>query len=84
MTPAPIILPKIGFRAHEAAAFIGVSASKFRALVDAGQMPEPRRIDGCVIWRGDELLAAFNVLTNTAPPDEEDPWGDVLDGNNAA
>jgi hypothetical protein len=47
-TPAPMpYLPVVfGLGAVEAAAAIGVSASKFRALVDEGRMPLPRCIDG--------------------------------------
>jgi predicted DNA-binding transcriptional regulator AlpA len=86
MDQPPVILTKLGYRDHEAAALIGVSVSKFRDLVKSGRMPESRRIDGCAIWRGDELLAAFNDLTNTASPSDEDDgegWDDVL-GDSAA
>jgi predicted DNA-binding transcriptional regulator AlpA len=41
---------------------IGISASKFRALVEDGRMPSPRRIDGRSIWDVDELRAAFKAL----------------------
>lgn len=65
MTTAPVILnmTKLGYRRAEAAAFVGVSASKFDELVKDGRMPAGHRIDGVVIWRGDELLSAFNRLT---------------------
>ena len=82
MDQPPIILTKLGYRDHEAAALIGVSVSKFRDLIKSGRMPESRRIDGCAVWRGDELLAAFNDLTNTASPSDPDnePDGDDGDG----
>jgi predicted DNA-binding transcriptional regulator AlpA len=75
MTSAPVILnmTKLGFRRTEAAAFIGVSASKFDQMVKAGDMPEPHRIGGVVIWRGDDLLAAFNRLTGRGDDGEVSP-----------
>ena len=44
------ILPRLpvvfGLPEPEAAASVGLSASKFRELVADGRMPQPRRIDG--------------------------------------
>lgn len=80
---APIILTKLGYRIDDAAALIGVSQSKFLELVKQQRMPQPRWIDRCKIWRGDELLDAFNRLTDDAAPSEDDEWGDVL-GDDAA
>jgi predicted DNA-binding transcriptional regulator AlpA len=37
-------------RAPDAAAYIGVSQSKFRELVKDGRMPPPFYIDGCAVW----------------------------------
>jgi predicted DNA-binding transcriptional regulator AlpA len=37
-------------RASDAAAYIGVSQSKFRELVKDGRMPQPFYIDCCVVW----------------------------------
>ena len=76
MTSAPVILnmTKLGFRRTEAAAFIGVSASKFDQMVKAGDMPEPHRIGGVVIWRGDELKLHFDRLTGrSGPVDDPEP-----------
>ena len=56
-------MTKLGFRRTEAAAFIGVSPTKFDQMVKAGDMPEPHRMGGVVIWRGDELKARFDRLT---------------------
>lgn len=88
MSQAPIILTKLGFRAREAADLIGVSESKFRAMVKDGEMPAHRMIGGCAVWRGDELLEAFNTLTQYTPPDEQpedegEGWDDIL-GDSAA
>ena len=36
-----------GLRRDDAAAYVGVGATKFDELVAAGRMPKPFRIDGC-------------------------------------
>lgn len=78
MSAAPIIIaPKLGYRRTEAAAFIGISPSKFDYMVKDGRLPEPHRIDGMVIWRADELIAAFDRLTGRDTGGlhvEEDTW----------
>ena len=88
MNRPPIILPKLGYRASEAAELIGVSVSKFRSMVKDGEMPGHRMVGGCAIWRADELLEAFNRLTQYVPPDEQpedegEGWDDIL-GDDAA
>ena len=45
-------------------------------------------VGGCAIWRADELLEAFNRLTQYVPPDEQpedegEGWDDIL-GDDAA
>jgi hypothetical protein len=79
-TPAPMpYLPLVfGLGAVEAAAAIGVSASKFRALVDEGRMPRPRRIDGRTIWDVDELRAAFKALPHDGENEKVNSWADVV------
>ena len=62
----------------EAAAAIGVSASKFRTLVKDGRMPSPRRIDGRNIWDVDELRAAFKTLPHDGESEKADSWADVV------
>lgn len=61
----PVLIPitKLGYRRPEAAAFVGVSPTTFDAWVKGGRMPAPRKIGGVVLWRGDELIEAFNRLT---------------------
>ncbi|MDH2402411.1 XRE family transcriptional regulator [Bradyrhizobium sp. SSUT18] len=49
-------------RRADAAAYIGVGVSKFDQLVADGRMPQPKRVDNCVIWDRDELDAAFDDL----------------------
>ena len=80
---APVLLPitKLGYRRPEAAAFVGVSPTTFDRWVEAGDMPQPRRIGGIVLWRGDELIEAFNKLTGAETGKLEakpNSWDDVL------
>ena len=79
-TPVPMPYPPVvfGLGAVEAAAAIGVSASKFRALVDEGRMPRPRRIDGRTIWDVDELRAAFKALPHDGENEKVNSWADVV------
>lgn len=78
--PGPMLhLPVIfGLGAVGAAAAIGVSASKFRALVDEGRMPLPRRIDGRTIWDVDELRAAFKALPHDGEDEKVNSWADLV------
>jgi predicted DNA-binding transcriptional regulator AlpA len=57
--------PRRGLRRTEAAAFIGVSPTKFDEWVGKGIMPKPKRQDGIVVWDMMALDAAFDAL-----PDE--------------
>jgi len=71
------LLPVIfGLGEQGAAAAIGISASKFRLLVNERRMPSPRRLDGRKIWDVDELRAAFKALLHE-DDEEADSWGDL-------
>jgi predicted DNA-binding transcriptional regulator AlpA len=67
-----------GLGETEAAAAIGVSASKFRALVKDKRMPSPRRLDGRNIWDVDELRAAFKALPHEGEREMSNSWADVV------
>jgi hypothetical protein len=67
-----------GLAEVEAATAIGVSASKFRALVKDKRMPSPRRLDGRNIWDVDELRAAFKALPHEGETETADSWADVV------
>jgi predicted DNA-binding transcriptional regulator AlpA len=54
--------PSRGFRADRAAAYLGMSKSKFLELVDQNRLPQPVRIDGITIWDRLELDAALENL----------------------
>lgn len=68
--------PRRGLRRTEAAAYVGMSESKFDQLVDDGRMPKPIRIDGCVIWDMRRLDDAFDALSDQSRPaaPEPNPW----------
>lgn len=70
--PTNKILPftPLGLSRTEAAAFIGVSASKFDELVNTGLMPEPKRIGTRKVWDREALTLHFRCLG-----DEEDCEG---------
>lgn len=52
--------PRRGLRREEAALYIGVSPSKFDSMVEAGEMPKPKRFGGCVVWDVRKLDLAFD------------------------
>jgi hypothetical protein len=74
----PYLPVVFGLGEVEAAAAIGISPSKFRALVGAGRMPRPRRLDGRVIWDVDELRAAFKALPHEGDDEKSDTWADMV------
>jgi len=59
--------PRRGLRREEAAAFIGISPTKFDQMVADGRMPKPKKIDGAAVWDLAQLDIAFDAL-----PDEAD------------
>lgn len=58
-------LPRRGLRREEAAAYVGVSPTKFDDWVERRLMPKPKRIDGIVVWDRFQLDIYFDAL-----PDE--------------
>lgn len=71
----PLSLAPRGLSRVEAAAYIGVSASLFDALVTDGRMPRPKRINSRTIWDRKKLDQAFELIPdgNTS---EQNPWDD--------
>jgi hypothetical protein len=74
----PLLPVVFGLGEIEAAAAIGVSASKFRMPVKEARMPRPRRIDSRAVWDVDELLAAFKALPHEGESEGSDTWADVV------
>jgi excisionase family DNA binding protein len=58
----PPSLPPRGLSREEAAAYIGVSPSKFDELVKDKRMPAPKRIDRRTVWDRRRLDVAFEAL----------------------
>ena len=55
-------LPPLGLSRETAAAFIGVSPSKFDELVKDGRMPKPKPNDARRVWHRLEIERAFGAL----------------------
>jgi hypothetical protein len=51
-----------GLRRVLAASYIGVSLSVFDGMVEAGEMPKPKRFHGRTIWDKLAIDAAFDLL----------------------
>lgn len=86
----PQSLPPLGLSRVESAAYIGVSASLFDAMVMDGRMPLPKRINARTVWDRSALAAAFGALPDEnsgacgprdgGPRDggpRDDGWGDL-------
>ena len=61
----PLSLPPRGLSREIAAAYIGVSPSKFDELVRDGRMPKPKSVDARRIWDRHKVDAAFSALPDT-------------------
>jgi predicted DNA-binding transcriptional regulator AlpA len=68
-----VFTPRRGLRREAAAAYVGISASKFAQWVSDGRMPRPKRIDGCVLWDVRALDLAFDALMDQ--DDGATGWG---------
>jgi hypothetical protein len=73
---APRLQIRRGLGEAEAALYVGLGASKFRELVQAGRMPRPRILDTRRLWDVDDLDAAFKSLPVDGAT-EKDSWSDV-------
>lgn len=68
------VVPRRGLRREDAARYVGVSTAKFDACVKDGRMPQPFRIDACVIWDLRCLDAAFDALSEANEADSFADW----------
>jgi predicted DNA-binding transcriptional regulator AlpA len=65
-------------RREAASDWIGVSVGKFDEMVRDGRMPQPKRIDGCVIWDRYRIDEAFDAIgDNRAHSSERNPAYDT-------
>ena len=78
----PRVYPSRGCSREQAAAHIGVGVTKFDEMVADGRMPQPRVIDGRVVWCVYELDDYFDRLprrgdqTQTSP--ETKSWAERI------
>ena len=63
----PTLAPR-GLQREAAAGYVGVSSTKFDAMVHDGRMPKPTLIDRRKVWDRNALDRAFEAL----PDDETD------------
>jgi predicted DNA-binding transcriptional regulator AlpA len=62
LSPRDVSLPRFAVRREEAAASVGVSATRFDEWVKDGRMPPGRKIDGVVLWDVGEIREAWERL----------------------
>jgi hypothetical protein len=77
IAPSSRPVPFLGMNRTEAAAYIGVSPSKFDAMVIDGRMPPPKRIDSRCVWDSRQLSSAFDKLPGGAD-DDRNEWDEAL------
>ncbi len=74
----PPSLPPRGLSREEAAAYIGIGATKFDEMVADGRMPGAKRIDSRKVWDRHRLDSAFAALpTDGGDDSSEDIWSRV-------
>lgn len=77
--PPPAVSPR-GLSRADAAAYVGISATLFGQLVEAGVFPAPKRLAGRCVWDRLSLDRAFDDLPEVLKPGQDgatDPWKDV-------
>lgn len=76
--PAEVLPPSLaprGLSRVQAAAYVGVSATLFDAMVGDGSMPGPKRYHTRTIWDRASLDEAFAALPGDG---ENNPWDDAV------
>lgn len=61
----------------QAAALIGVSDTFFDKLVKDGRMPQPRDIDGRVLWDSEEIKVAWRRQPKRGEAAPGNSWDDA-------
>src|SRR5437016_2883068 len=69
--------PRRGLAREEAAFFVGISPSKFDEMVKDGRMPQPKEVDGRVVWDIIALDLAFTALPDRGAVKEQTGWAKV-------
>lgn len=73
MALPPMLAPR-GLGREAAAAYVGISSTKFDTLVLDGRMPKPKRIDGRRVWDRFVLDEAFSALPDDQSASTCRPW----------
>lgn len=68
---------RLGLRQAEAAAFVGVSTTKYVEMERRGLMPPPRDLGGIPIYDAEEIAAAFRALPHYGERTLDTQWKDV-------
>ena len=71
MTALRLLIEPRGLQREIAARYVGISASKFDSLVNAGRMPRPKLIDRRKIWDRLAIDDAIDALPTDA---DANPW----------
>ncbi len=66
-----ISAPRRGLHREEAAAYVGISSSKFDEMVNDGRMPKAKKIDCRKVWDIRALDLAFDDLPSEG---DANPW----------
>jgi predicted DNA-binding transcriptional regulator AlpA len=66
--------PRRGLSRERAAAWVGVSATKFDEMVKDGRMPGPKVIDARIVWDRYRLDEAFEALPDRDQAATNDDW----------
>lgn len=67
-----------GYNKEQAAAYIGVSPSKFDLMIADGTMPQPKMLGSRTIWDKHRLDAAFDDLPDRQASNDWDDAGDCF------
>jgi predicted DNA-binding transcriptional regulator AlpA len=72
MPKAELPFVPLGMSREQAAAYIGIGATKFDELVRDRRMPRPKKIDGRKVWNRIEIEIAFAELPTDQGGDKWD------------
>lgn len=73
--PRSLPITPRGLRRIDAAAYVGVSPSKFDEWVLDGRMPAGKAVDGCVLWDIRALDAYFDAILYGDTVDKKQRFG---------
>lgn len=68
-----------GLRREDAAAYLGISPSKFDGCLSRGLIPGPKMLDGVKVWDRVRLDQAFESLPDEAQ-EQTDSWAHLNGG----